>query len=93
MTLSCWKCGKPLEDLPPRISFREICPHCHAYLHCCKNCVNYQPGLPNDCKVPGTDPIADREAANFCEEFKILGKPPQKTADPKDVLKRLFGDD
>lgn len=88
----CWSCGKELDDLPKRISTREICPSCHAYLHCCKNCTNYQPGLPNDCKVPGTDPIADREARNLCDEFVLLGQAPQKTADPKDMLKKLFGD-
>lgn len=76
----CWHCGKALTDLPNRISFRETCPYCQAYLHCCKNCVNYAPGQPNDCRIPGTDPISDREAANFCEEFVFLGqyKPPSK---------------
>lgn len=86
----CWKCGKALEDLPLKISFRELCPHCHAYLHCCKNCLNYQPGLPNDCKIPGTDPIKDRETINFCEEFRILGKPCAPKIDPQDIIKRLF---
>lgn len=29
------------------------------------------PGKPNDCLVPGTEFIADREAMNFCEEFAL----------------------
>lgn len=91
--VTCFNCGKELNDLPARISFREICPSCHSYLHCCKNCVNYQPGRPNDCKIPGTEPISDREARNSCDEFVLLGKGPAPKADPKDVLKRLFGDD
>lgn len=93
MDITCWKCGKSIADLPARISFREICPHCHSYLHCCKNCLNYQVGLPNDCKIPGTEPISDREARNTCDEFVILGKGPGPKADVKDVLKRLFGED
>lgn len=91
--MNCWKCGKPL-DLPnKKISFRETCPHCDAYLHCCKNCIHYQPGLPNDCNVPGTDPIKDRETLNFCEEFEILEKAPSPRPNPRDILKKLFGEE
>jgi hypothetical protein len=93
MDIPCWNCGKQITDLPERISFREICPFCHSYLHCCKNCTNYQPGLSNDCKIPGTEPISDREMRNTCEEFVLSGKAPTPKTDPKDVLKRLFGDD
>ena len=64
----CWKCaGKT----PLPIRFRTVCPHCEIDLHCCKNCRYYSPGKPNDCTVPGTEFIRDREAANFCEEFKV----------------------
>lgn len=90
--MNCWKCGGALDLPSKKISFRALCDHCHAWLHCCKNCVNYKPGLPNDCKIPGTDYIADREAGNFCEEFVLLGKPPSATARPDDVSQRLFGE-
>jgi hypothetical protein len=43
--------------------------------------------------IPGTDPISDREASNLCEEFSLLGVGPTKTADPKDVARRLFKDE
>ncbi len=92
MDISCWNCGKHIADLPGRISYREMCPFCDSYLHSCKNCVNYQFGLPNNCKIPGTEHISDREGLNFCEEFVILGKAPAPQKDPKDALKRLFGD-
>lgn len=42
--------------------------------------------------VPGTDHISDREANNFCEEFKLLGKAPDKKINPKSVENRLFGE-
>lgn len=94
MTLPlCWKCGKELDDISQRVPFRAICSFCHSYQHCCRNCKNYQPGLPNDCKIPGTEFIADRESFNFCEDFELLGRAPEKKQDPKDVLKRLFGDE
>lgn len=75
-----------------RLPFRAICEGCDAWLRCCRNCAYYQPGLPNDCRVPGTESIADRETGNLCEEFKILGKGPSASADLSDVSKKLFGD-
>ena len=93
MNIACWNCAKEIKDLPTKISFREICPHCHAYLHCCKNCTNYQVGLSNDCKIPGTELISDREARNTCEEFVLMGKAKGETkGNVQDVLKRLFGE-
>lgn len=93
MDTTCWNCGKLIQDISIPLSFREICPFCHAYLHVCKNCTNYQPGRANDCKIPGIDPISNREMRNSCDEFILLGKGSLPKADPKDVLKRLFGDD
>jgi hypothetical protein len=69
--MNCWKCHKQLSDIPVKIAFRATCPHCDIDLHTCVNCRYYAPGKPNDCAVPGTDYIRDREAANFCEEYKI----------------------
>lgn len=34
--------------------------------------------MANDCMIPGTEYVADRSTANFCEEFKFLGKSPEK---------------
>lgn len=91
--MNCWTCGTPLE-LISKVSFRATCETCHACLHCCRNCVYYKPGLPNDCMVPNTDYVADRAANNFCEEFKLLGKKESGNAvDPKTIAKKLFGDE
>lgn len=76
--MNCWNCGNLLSDLERKTSFRAICDKCYAGLHCCSNCQYYSTGRPNDCAVPGTEPISDRSANNFCEEFKFLGKPPEK---------------
>lgn len=91
--MKCWHCGKEQNDPPNgKLSFRATCEKCHSWLHCCRNCQNYKPGLPNDCKIPGTEYIADREAANFCEEFLLLGQGPAPKADAREVENRLFGD-
>jgi hypothetical protein len=71
-TTYCWKCRKVVSEVPIKIGFRAACPHCSSDLHVCKNCRYYALGKPNDCLVPGTEYIRDREAANFCEEFKPL---------------------
>ncbi|MES2199738.1 MAG: hypothetical protein V4489_06185 [Chlamydiota bacterium] len=69
--MQCWNCGAGLEV--GKISFRGFCEACQADLHCCQNCKYYQVGLPNDCKIPGTEYVADRVKNNFCEEFSPLG--------------------
>lgn len=92
MEANCYKCGKDLGDMPKRLSPKETCPFCLAYLHCCKNCIYYQPGLANDCKIPGTDPISDREGCNYCDEFSLKGTftPPKPPGE--DPFSRLFHD-
>lgn len=94
--MHCWKCGTELEDPPSdKLTFRAICDKCDVWLHCCCNCKNYKPGLPNDCAVPGTEHVSDREGCNFCEDFQLLGKPSKKTVNPKtvkDSFDSLFND-
>jgi len=65
--VDCWKCKKAIAG---KILFRTECPHCGIDVHVCKNCKYYAPGKPNDCSVPGTEFVRDREAMNFCEDFK-----------------------
>lgn len=43
--------------------------------------------------IPGTEYIADREAANFCDEFELLGLGPTKKQEVSERTKKLFGDD
>jgi hypothetical protein len=91
--MKCRKCGKVVSEEPVKIAFRATCPHCDADLHTCTNCRYFAPGKPNDCAVPGTDFVRDREAANFCEEFKQkTDSPPRPEADKK-KFNSLFKDD
>lgn len=93
--MKCWYCQSDLESSPKeKISFRSSCDKCGSWQHCCKNCKNYKPGLPNDCAIPGTDFVADREKNNFCEEFQSLvpSKGGKSQPSVSDIEKRLFGD-
>ena len=94
--MECWRCGENYEaEMNGKISFRMVCEKCLACLHSCVNCKNYQPGMPNDCKVPGTDPISDREANNFCDEFVLKGEKQGKgaTKSSSEVSRSLFKSD
>jgi hypothetical protein len=92
MLMKCWKCGANLPEATEKMSFRAVCEKCHASLHCCCNCVYHKIGAPNECAIPGTSPIIDREGGNFCEEFKAKGSGPVKTGDPNEAARRLFGE-
>lgn len=89
----CWKCQKNVEDFEGRVPFRSSCDHCASWLHVCVNCKHYKPGLPNDCAVPDTPIVSDREKYNFCEDFSLSTSVPEKKNDIADAEKRLFGDD
>ncbi len=90
--MHCVKCGEfQEEDTLNRISFRLECGSCGASLHSCVNCKYYQIGLSNDCQIPGTERVSDREASNFCDEFKPSGKVhPKKSSDGKKKFEDLF---
>lgn len=91
--MNCWKCGAHLPEFPwGKVPFRAACEACDADLHCCRNCVFYKPGLPNDCAVPGTEFVPDREKSNLCDEFKILGQGPKQKEDYKKRFDSLFGE-
>jgi hypothetical protein len=49
-------------------------------------------GLANDCKIPGTERIVDREAGNFCEEFAPSNNKPAeiKKTEGKKNFEDLF---
>ena len=91
--MKCWKCHVVLDIPEDKVHFRTTCDACSTWLHCCRNCKNYKPGMPNDCLIPDTDQIRNRETANFCDEFSPLkeGKP-SPPSDASDVETKLFGD-
>ncbi|MDE3046124.1 MAG: hypothetical protein KGJ02_05725 [Verrucomicrobiota bacterium] len=91
--MDCWKCRKKVSEEPIKVGFRAECPHCSISLHSCKGCRYYMPGKPNDCLIPGTDPIKDREKMNFCEDFapKLLFDKETDVEAAKKKARRLLG--
>lgn len=90
--MKCWNCKADLADPDfGKLSFRAECEKCSAALHCCHNCKYYRPGAPNDCSVPGTDYVSDRQANNRCEEFRLREQiEPSKKESSKKKFEDLF---
>jgi hypothetical protein len=70
----CYNCGAELPKRE-RVPFKELCPKCEAFLHCCRNCRLYDPNAPNHCKSPTTEHVPDVERGNFCDEFDFRESP------------------
>ena len=65
----CWNCGKNYE--PPDLITRESeCPHCAAFLRCCRNCEFYDVSAHNQCREPQADLQGDKQVANACDYFR-----------------------
>jgi len=103
----CYNCGWEWRK-PQTPAFREMCPRCDAFLHCCKNCSLYDETAPHGCKSPTVEPVADKERGNFCGEFRFIQtqtapsenksksfEPTEKEEklDPREKWRRLFKED
>jgi hypothetical protein len=65
---ACYQCGAEWMG-EGKVGFHDTCPKCHAALHCCRNCRLYDEFAHNKCRSRTTEMVADREKANFCDEF------------------------
>ncbi len=88
---ACHRCGA--EVALDRVGARDTCERCRAYLHCCRNCEFYEVGVHNDCREPGAEVVADKEAGNFCDYFRFgsaRAAPGARPADARAKLDSLF---
>ena len=90
MICCCWKC-KTKNEFERKLSFRATCIKCSRDLHVCLNCSHHMQVKPNECNIPNTDPVYDREKYNFCEEFSP--KCESESSPPSsDSAFRVFGE-
>ena len=90
--MQCYRCGEPFDG--ERVPVRGVCSRCSAFLHCCRNCDHYAPGLANDCREPRAEHVVDKEQANFCDWFRPAPNPrPAATSasSARAALDALFG--
>lgn len=91
----CWKCGTAWEgDSQPGRA--ETCAQCSRDIRSCRNCQHHDPTYHNECRIPNTEMIRDRDRSNFCDEFELSKKKPATSSiSPVDEARRkldaLFG--
>jgi len=97
----CFHCRAELASRE-RVPFKELCPKCEAFLHCCRNCRLYSPDVHHHCLSTTTEFVPDVERANYCEEFafreievekpaktKAAKKEPKSTSRPKTAREKF----
>ena len=62
----CYSCSTAL---PPGTDFTGPCPKCAAQLHCCKQCVHFEPSTRFQCMKPVPLRIAIKDKQNDCTLF------------------------
>ena len=92
MVAICWNCGGTY-DVPDGIMRDSECPHCTAYLRCCRNCGFYEPEAHNACHEPMAQLQADKEVANACDYFRPAGQVKPASGKTKTDLDGLFKND
>lgn len=93
----CHCCGYEWVSTLKQPAVKEICEGCNAYLHSCFNCRFRKRHVHNECEIPNSDWVADREGCNFCDWFEFKDSTGDNGADPKQAAARdsfdaLFGD-
>ncbi|MBL8150892.1 MAG: hypothetical protein JNN15_13280 [Blastocatellia bacterium] len=76
----------------------DVCISCGSDLKACLNCNLYDQFSPNQCREPYSDPVRDKEKANFCDFFQPnqkrndpFGSPPKSKADQaREAFNNLF---
>ena len=92
----CYQCGTEWVSDKREPGVKEFCAQCDANLHCCRNCHFYDPRAAAGCAIPTTEFVADKTAANFCDEFVFREDEPDHagTEDAnaaRESLNQLFG--
>jgi hypothetical protein len=62
----CYNCST---TLLPDTAFDESCPKCGTALHCCKQCVHFEPSTRFQCMKPIPVRIPIKDQANLCTVF------------------------
>ena len=66
MILICSTCGEKT-DVTDKVGFRDLCPHCSAYLHSCVQCRFY---VKENCIESAAEKVRDLEGGNYCDFFQ-----------------------
>jgi len=63
---SCANCGS---KYAPPVYRTTLCQECGKELKTCRNCRHFSPGEAHDCHETVSEPVLDKDRANFCDWF------------------------
>jgi len=91
----CWFCGNDIEGSVYR---NTTCDNCGKDVKVCMNCKFYEPGAHWDCRETISEPVREKERANFCDYFVYVNRQPgtgstSKQERARDSFNSLFGDE
>ena len=69
LVMRCFQCGHQ-ELAAATLAADARCASCAAHLHCCRNCVHFDPGARFECREKIPARVASKTAANACALFK-----------------------
>ncbi len=69
LVMRCWECGN--QDSPDEgIEIDSHCSHCNADLHCCRNCLHFDPAARFECRQPVEKAFRDKTVRVECALFE-----------------------
>src|SRR5881628_1379315 len=69
LVMRCYQCGHQ-EQARESVEPAALCPNCKTALHCCRNCVHFDPRARFECRQTITARILSKTAANECSFFR-----------------------
>jgi len=84
----CHFCKKEI-PYDTRILRTETCPWCRSDLHVCLNCTHHDSSRYNECLIPGTERVKERERANHCTAFEMRDGKPGEDHNKTETMNKL----
>jgi hypothetical protein len=96
--IRCHQCGRSVEHFGT-ISQQSACPNCHAPLHCCRACRQFDVQARWQCRAEIDAPVGDKAKTNDCVHYEprvvldVTGRrsgTPQGPGGPREAFDNLF---
>ena len=85
--MNCAFCQK--ETTATKIQIRDECPGCGRDLHICLNCEFYDTGAYRQCRESISEPVRDKDKANYCDFFRVAKNPSSYEGSGRETLDKL----